>query len=521
MLDPLNRLIALIQNLSAERHLPRLYALIIEAARELTHADGATLYTVRGTGHSKALHYKAICTASLDIRADAESESAPRLAPIPLWQPNGQPNKTNVCAHIYHMGEAVNVADIYRDTTYDFSGALQFDRMMRYRTRSLLTLPLQSHEGRIIGVLQLVNAQDPATGQIVPFDPALEPLALALASSAAVTLDKQRLIQGHKDLLDAFVRVIAQAIDAKSAHTSAHCQRVPVLTELLAQAACDARHGPLKDFTLDDDGWYELRVAAWLHDCGKLATPDTLLDKATKLHAFSDRIETIQARFAACMAQERLMAERTGLDAASLQKRLQQREADCAFLEQANQGGECMTPEDQARVRQIGELTWVDYHGQTQPLLTAEDVDMLCIPRGTLSQAEREKINQHIDVTIQMLESLPFPRTLANVPEYAGGHHEKIDGSGFPKGLVGAQMSWPARMMAIADVFEALTARDRPYKDPMPLSQALGILRDMRDREHIDPHLYALFIKARVWDTYARDYLLPEQRDVTDASCYL
>ncbi|WP_368647514.1 GAF and HD-GYP domain-containing protein [Castellaniella ginsengisoli] len=516
--DTLRKLIGLTHALSAERHLPRLYDRIIEAAQDFTHADGGTLYILEGQGVGQGLRFEVMRTLSLDIRAGGDSGQAIDLRPIPLWLDDGRPNHQNVCAHVWHQGTLVNIADAYEVEDFDFSGTRAFDRAMHYRTVSLLTLPLQNHAGDIIGILQLVNARVPGTDRVQAFDPAFEPLVLALASSAAVTLDKQQLLQGHKDLLDAFIRTIAQAIDAKSAHTSAHCQRVPVLTELIAQAACHADTGPLKDFDLDDEGWYELRVAAWLHDCGKLATPDSLLDKSTKLHALSDRIETVQARYAALIAQETAAAANQG--DARLQARILQLREDCDFLARANIGGEFMRPEDQQRVRDIAAQSWTDHTGAIRPLLTAEEADMLCIARGTLNGEERQRINRHIDVTLQMLEAMPFPKTLARVPEYAGGHHEKVDGTGFPRGLTGDQMSWPARMMAIADIFEALTARDRPYKPPMPLSQALSILRDMRDRRHIDADLYTLFLESRVWDIYAREHLLPEQLDVQDPAAY-
>ncbi len=518
--DALKKLIELTYALSAERHLPSLYEQIIKAAQEFTRADGATLYILADTDAGQVLRHEVMHTTSLGIHFGGTSGHHTNIQPIHLTLPDGQPNYGNVCAHVCHSKKPVNLKDVYNEPQYDFSGALAFDQAMHYRTSSLLTIPLQNHANDTIGVLQLINALDPLSGRTIPFDQELEPLIMALASSAAVTLDKQQLIQGHKDLLDAFIRTIAQAIDAKSVHTSAHCQRVPVITELLAEAACQASSGPLKDFHLDDDGWYELRVAAWLHDCGKLATPDSLLDKSTKLHALTDRIEAIQTRYAARIQQARLEAADQGLERHALAQRIQNLQNDCAFLERVNIGSEFMRPEDQDRVRAIGQERWLDYQGNSQPMLSDAEIEMLCIERGTLSAQERQQINQHIDVTIQMLESLPFPKSLSQVPEYAGGHHEKVNGSGFPKGLTGAQMSWPARMMAIADVFEALTARDRPYKPPMPLSQALGILRNMRDNGHIDPDLYTLFLQARVWETYGHKHLLDEQLDVDDISSF-
>ncbi len=516
------RLLQISLALSGERDIGRLYEQIIEAARDLTHADGGSLYILRGGGQGQpVLAFEVLHNETQNTRLGGASGTPVNVPPIPLYLADGAPNLNHVCAYVYHHKQLVNIENVYEARDFDFSGARAFDLQSGYRTQSLLTLPLSNHAGDIIGILQLVNARDPATGRTIAFRSDLEPIVAALASSAAVTLDNQLLLQGHQALLDAVIRAIAQAIDAKSPHTSGHCQRVPVLTEMIAQAACRAREGPLKDFTLDDNGWYELHVAAWLHDCGKLSTPDSLLDKSTKLHALSDRIDTIRARFAALIAQtEGQWAQNPYTEPDVLRAQIARLRDDCAFLERANQGSEFMHAEDQARVRAIGTLRWRDHLGKAQPLLYPDEIDMLCIARGTLSAAERERINNHIDVTIQMLESLPFPKHLARVPEYAGGHHEKVDGTGFPRGLTGEQMSWPARMMAIADVFEALTARDRPYKAPMKLSQALGILKQMAQGGHIDPDLYRIFLRDRVWERYAGEHLLPAQRDVQDPAPY-
>lgn len=523
--DPelLQRLLRITLALSGERNLARLHEQIIEAAQDLTGADGGTLYIVDECQGQTVLRFEIMRNDTLGFALGGSSGQPIDFAPIPLVLPDGRPNETNVCAYVYHRRALINIDDAYTVSRFDFSGTRAFDQQTGYRSESMLTLPLVNHASEVIGILQLINARDHKTGKTIMFDPALEPIVGALASSAAITLDNQMLLKGHQNLLEAFIKVIAQAIDAKSSHTSGHCQRVPVLTKLLAQAACDATRGPLKDFSLDEDGWYELHVAAWLHDCGKLATPDWLLDKATKLHALADRIDLIRARFAALIAQTELRHAQAGT--ASEQQHLQADLAalrdDSAFLERINRGSEFMRPEDQQRVRAIAERSWTDVDGKRQPLLTADEADMLCIERGTISADERQEINNHINVTIQMLEALPFPRQLSQVPEYAGGHHEKMDGSGYPRGLRGDEMSWPARMMAIADIFEALTARDRPYKQPMKLSQALSILRNMVVQGHLDPDLYELFITHNVWLQYANEQLLPEQRDVHDASPFL
>ncbi len=524
------RLIEISTALSGERNTLRLFERILDAAQDITHADGGTLYLIKEPEEGKpVLEFEIMRNSSLGLRLGGTSGNPIQFAPLPLYREDGTANHNNIATHTALTREMVNIEDAYFAEHLDFSGTKAFDERTGYRSKSFLTVPLCNHADEIIGVLQLVNAKDPEKGETISFSNALEPIVIALASSAAIALDNQILLQDHKDLLDAFIKVIAQAIDAKSQHTSAHCQRVPVLTELIAQAACETEDGPLSTFDLDEGEWYELRVASWMHDCGKLATPDSVLDKATKLHLMQDGIETVKTRFAAAMAQLELQflrqtqAQPAQLSALQnvLAAELVALKDDCLFIEKANVGGEFMKPEDQAQVKRIAGRKWIDHLGMERPMLSEEEVKFLCIERGTLSFDERQKINDHMKVTVQMLESLPFPKNLKRVPEYAGGHHEKMDGTGFPRGLKREEMSWPARMMAIADVFEALTASDRPYKQPMKISQALGILQNMKRQNHIDPDLFDLFVMSRVWEKYARIYLRPEQLDITDAATYL
>lgn len=524
------RLIEISTALSGERNTLRLFERILDAAQDITHADGGTLYLIKEHEDGKpVLEFEILRNDSLKLRLGGTSGNPIQLPPLPLHKEDGTPNHSNIATYTALTKKMENIEDAYFADHLDFSGTKAFDARSGYRSKSFLTVPLCNHADEVIGVLQLLNAKDPASGETIAFSQAIEPIIAALASSAAIALDNQILLQDHKDLLDAFIKVIAQAIDAKSPHTSAHCQRVPVLTELIAQAACDAHTGPLKDFSLDEGEWYELRVASWMHDCGKLATPDWVLDKATKLHLMLDGIDAVKTRFAAAMAQlerdslrAQMAAPGAPAEAAALmlEQELQALREDCEFIEKANVGGEFMRPEDQARVKQIAARRWRDHLGREQAMLSESEVAYLCIERGTLSFDERQKINDHMKVTIQMLESLPFPKNLRRVPEYAGGHHEKMDGSGFPRGLKREQMSWPARMMAIADIFEALTSSDRPYKPPMKISQSLSILQRMRQQNHIDPDLYELFLNSRVWEQYARIYLRPEQLDIHDPTPY-
>jgi HD-GYP domain-containing protein (c-di-GMP phosphodiesterase class II) len=483
--------------LSTDSNPRELVERILQAAMELTRSDGGTVYTV---GVDR-LRFEIIHNQSMGIHAGVSGVRPVPLPDVPLHLGDGLENHASVVAHCVLTGATINIPDAYAAPGFDFAGTRAFDARNNYRTTSVLVVPMRDHEGVITGALQLINARD-AGGTSIPFTGADQALVESLASQAATARTKHQLIEDQRELFESFIRLIATAIDEKSPYTGGHCRRVPELTMMLAEAAARTPRGELAGFAMDERDRYELRIAAWLHDCGKITTPEWVMDKATKLSAIHDRIELVATRFAAAAAQDPLQAAQLA--------------DDLAFLRRANTGGEFMRPEDQARVRAIATRTWAALDGTVQPLLSADEVDNLCIAKGTLLPREREIINHHIVATIKMLESLPFPRPLKRVPEYAGGHHERMDGKGYPKGLTRAQMSVQARVMGIADIFEALTAGDRPYKKAMTLSQALAILGRMKLDGHVDPDLFDVFVRERVWLDYAKRFLREEQLDEVD-----
>lgn len=506
--------------LAAETNTGKLLERILEETQRICAADGGTIYLMNQAASGPELSFALMINKSLNIHQGGFGGQHIDLPPVRLYTDEGKENFNNVATYAAIKKKVVHIEDAYHAANFDFSGTRRFDDNFHYHSQSFLTVPLLNHDNDVIGVLQLLNAKD-EQGKVVPFSEESINQVTGLAGYAAIALNNQLLVKDLKNLLDAFIKCIAQAIDAKSSHTSAHCQRIPLLMELIAKAACEDQ-GLFRDFTLNEDEWYELSVAAWLHDCGKLATPDSVLDKSTKLHLMLDGIEIIRARFAAAMYSIEKGYLRQMLVQPQEQARLQAESdmmvnilaEDLAFIVKSNKGGEFMKEEDKARLRTIAQKHWVTPQGVTEPLLTQEELAYLCIEKGTLSKEERDIINDHMSVTIDMLESLPFPRKLKRVPEYAGGHHEKMNGTGFPRGLKREQMSIPARMMAIADIFEALTSKDRPYKAPMKISQALDIMKRMKEDQHIDPDIFDLFVNARVWEEYARRELLPEQLDM-------
>ncbi len=512
--------------LSAEKDHDRLLEFILMQGCEFTQADGGTLYS---RTEDDRLKFEILFSRSLDMHMGGTSGRPVPFDPLPLHDARGEANKHMVAACAALTGETINIPDAYSEQAFDFSGTRKFDRRTGYRSQSFLTVPMVNHENEIIGVLQLINAQDPETGEVRPFTALEQQLVESLASQAAVSISNHNLIEAQQKLFDSFIQLIANAIDEKSPYTAGHCRRVPVLTDMLADAACRTRVGPLATFSMTEEEKYELNVAAWLHDCGKITTPEYVVDKSTKLETIFDRVEMVDTRFEVLRRDAEIAVLKRRLQAcdpefsdaaltedADFQQAIAELEEDRAFIHRVNIGGEFLSEADREHIIAVAGRQYRCQGETVRQFLDDDEVRNLLIGRGTLTDAERQIINNHVSVTIKMLESLPYPRHLRRVPEYAGGHHERIDGTGYPQHLTREQMSIPARMMAIADIFEALTARDRPYKDAMPLSQALRILGRMCVERHIDPDLFHTFIREQVYLDYAREYLAPEQIDDID-----
>ncbi len=527
LLDRLDQLNRIGVALSQERDITKLLELIVVAAKKITNADGGTLYRMT---EDKTLRFEIVRNDSLGMAMGGTSGVAIPFHPVFLYDEAGDPIYSMVAAYAVHHDRSVNIADAYTQEGFDFSGTKSFDQQTGYRSRSFLTVPMKNHENEIIGVLQLINCRDRNTAEVIVFSEADQHLAESLASQAAIALTNRQLINHLENLFESFIKLINAAIDDKSPYTGGHCQRVPMLTMLLAEAVNRCNVGPLRDFTLTDRDRYELKIAGLLHDCGKVTTPVHVVDKATKLQTIYDRIGLIDTRFEVIKRDAEIEALRAKLaqlghqpadDArdSELARRVGKIEDDRAFLRRVNIGGETMTEADFARLQEIARsYAWNDVEGSHSDFLTPDELHNLTIRYGTLTPEERRIINHHIEVTIQMLESLPWPKHLKNVPEYAGGHHERMDGKGYPRGLTREQMSIQARCMGIADIFEALTAKDRPYKKGKTLSESLTILGKFKLNNHIDPDLFDIFMWERVYEKYAEQFLDPEQIDEVDLS---
>ena len=560
MKSTINRFITLVSSLAGEQDLDRLLHIITLETMRISQADGALTWLLDETDNT--LKPGALCDCDHD---NIPTDTLPTLAM--------QDDHALASAAKRHESGAF---ELERDSDDRLSPLLD---LTGAESLHVITLPLTNRDNQTIGLLNLLYRRDTyqqAQATSMPF-------VQALSGFAAVTLQSRQMLKMQEALLNAFIKLIAGAIDAKSPYTGGHCQRVPEITRLLAQAACESRAPSFTDFSLDDKQWEALDIACWLHDCGKVTTPEYVVDKSTKLETIYDRIHEVRMRFEVLKRDAEIEFWRQfaeGGDRDQLQQQLEHEwqtlDEEFAFVAQCNEGGEFMADDKIERLQQIASRTWTrtldDHIGISheelvrknrtgKPALPIEEqlladrpdhiiersesermpadnpwgfrVDTpeyrynrgelynLAVARGTLSNEERYEINGHMIQTIIMLNKLPYPKHLQTVPLIAGCHHETMDGNGYPKRLTREQMPVTGRMMAIADIFEALTASDRPYKKAKTLSEALRIMAFMKKDNHIDPDLFRLFLEAGVYRDYAERFLAPEQIDEVDINAYL
>ncbi len=527
LIERINRLNEIGLALSREDDTNVIFELIMEESRNITHADGRTLYMISDDG--KTMNFEILRNDSMNTVMGGISGNKITFPPMQLFGKDGEQNLASIVAFSAHTGETINIQDAYKEEGFDFSGAKNFDKSTGFRTKSVLSVPLKNHEDDIIGVMQLINATETEKNEVISFSTEMQKQVESLASQGAVALTNKRLVAELKNLFESFIKLIATAIDKKSPYTGGHCERVPEIAMLLADAVEKTKTGKYKDFTMNEDERYELYIAAWLHDCGKVATPPHVVDKGKKLETITDRIEVVDTRFEVLKRDTEIKLLKKKINIlkdsnnniaidkaeASYKESIEQLDDDQRFIQKTNRGGEFMEEDDQKRIEIIGSYKW-KAKGKKINFLDTDDIRNLQIPKGTLLPEEREIINDHIVITIDMLEKLPYPKKLRHIPEFAGGHHEKLDGTGYPKGLTGDQMSVQAKIMAIADIFEALTAADRPYKDGKKLSQAIRIMGLMKKDCEIDKELFEIFVKKGVYKLYAEKYLNKSQLDKVD-----
>ena len=544
----LEEMIKLSGRLSESGDTEEIIAATVDIASRIADADGCFFFHLTSNRFMN-LVYSRIESLNASVSGTSNMAFFPSVY-LPDIKDNPHKRPAEICA-LNH--EIINSANIFNEPNIDTSFLRQFDETNNYTTLSMLAFPLFDNRRNVIAVAQFINARD-TKGKIINFTQDDQEKMIAVCQMAAFALERKQLAESYTQLLESFVDVLAKAIDAKSPYTGLHCQKVPIITRMLAAAAVQETEGPLKNFEMSDDDWYALHIASWLHDCGKIITPEYIIDKAAKLETIHNRIHEIRSRFEILRRDAHIEYLQKRLNNTDTKENLQaefvakvkQLTDDFEFIGRCNIGDTPLTDNDIKRLDKISERSFVRYFNRmtglswgekklinTPSAYTKPEVEYvlqdrpeqlagpynqgelvnLKIRQGTINDAEREKINEHIVTTINMLKNLPFPPELSKIVEYAGAHHERVDGKGYPNGLTGNQMSVPAKIMAIADVYEALTARDRPYKEPKKLSEVLRIMRDMKNSGHLDPDLYELFIKSGVYMDYAKEYIDKEQID--------
>ena len=500
--------------LSAEKQLDRLLEMIVREARRFTNADGGALY-IRDE-EREVLDFAIVQNDSMGVHMGGTGTPV-SWSSVLLYQPDGTENHKNVSAHCALSGKAVNIADVYAAEGFDFQGTKDFDSSTGYRSQSMLVIPMRDHEEEIIGVLQLINARDRENGAVCPFPAEEVEMVTSLASEAAVAVTNMRLVRGLENLLNSFIQTIADAIDEKSPYTGGHILRVAAMTESIVEKINHAANGPFAAVNFTSAEVAEIRMAAWLHDIGKITTPEFVVDKATKLETVFDRIELVRSRVEILkrdreirrlkdlLAKQQSGAATDDPDHSDLDHHLK-------FLEEVNYGGENLPEESIERIKQIASVG-LNIGGKPAPLLDSDEVKNLSIRQGTLTEDERQRVGNHVNVSIRMLEGLPFPKKLRRVPLYAGLHHEKLDGSGYPRGLKNGDIPLPGRVLAVADIFEALTASDRPYKRGKQLSESMRILEQMVHDGKLDGDVCDLLVESGLVLEYARASLTDWQMD--------
>ena len=510
--------------LSSEKKITKLLEMILDEAINLSNADAGSLYLLEND--KKHLRFEIFYNKTLKIRQVGTIGEASGIKKIPLFV-NNTPNHANISSYAALRNKVVNIENISQYKKFNFIGPKKFDAQTGYHTQSMLVVPMQNDEAEILGVLQLINSKEKDSDKIIAFSSDCVELIRSLSSQAGVALSNIQLNKDLKNSFDGIIQTVATAIDEKSPYTGGHIRRVVSLTETIAKTINESEQEPFKDITLTEDALEELRISAWMHDVGKITTPEYVVDKSTKLSTIFDRIHLINTRFQLigkifecehCLKKKAFYSDESEVDFSqtdqALSEKLTYLSKQLNFINNSNNSGGFMRQEDVEQIQKIASHQYTLNGNKTHPYLMEDEVNNLCITKGTLTNEEREKIEHHAVMTYKLLCQIPFPKKLANVPIYASQHHEKLDGTGYPMKLCAAEIPLQSKIIAFADIFEALTAKDRPYRKPLKLSQVIKIIGFMKKDNHIDPDIYNLFIKYKLHVDYAKHELGSDQIDI-------
>lgn len=535
--------------LSKEQEQSAALALILYTARDLTNADAGTVYSILEIYHDYPynpgeLESKSLVFEEMHTQSKNNFDTKPNQKPVPM-EIDGKPNNSHVSAYCANTGAIVNIPDVYEEKGFDFSGTKKYDQLNNYRSKSMLVIPLRDHENQVNGVLQLINRQN-VKGEMVPFTKNDQTIVQAMSYQAAISLTTQKLLRAQIELFNSFVRVLAEGLGEKSPYTFGHINRVRELSSSLARTIDRWNEGLYRNIHFSKYQMEEIHLAGWMHDIGKLTTPEHVVSKPLKLQLLQNRFELIIQRFNSKIKDLEIEALRKRLSAlketenteyiAKIEKekklKLKEMLKDLKHLNRTNSGGEFLAEDDKEVIQKYNQENTDQYFriktgkvsGETrivdvklaaknfkEPLVDNMEKEYLSISKGTLSAKERTIITEHADRSWNWLMKLPFPKKMMKLPLHAGAHHETLNGKGYPNRLKSNQLPIQSRIIAIADIFEALTANDRPYKKPMRLSQALDILGEMVKNGELDAEIVKIFLKSGLYLKYADDFLDPDQ----------
>lgn len=521
----IQRLTKIGESLSSETDLDKIFDMILDEAIAYTNADAATIYRVNET--TMQLEFEIVYNRTMQMRQGG-SHGPVGWPSIPLFDAEGNPRLSHIVTSVYHTKQCLCFEDVYQTKDYDISGTIRTDETYGYRCKSMFTIPLKNHEDEVLGIIQIINAMD-MEDNIIGFNEEHGMMLNSLASQAAIALSNRRLIQSLENLLMQFMRSIAKGIERKSKYSSDHITRVSMLTDMIAQRLNDASEGRFADLKFSESELKELSMAGMMHDVGKIVTPEFIMDKSTKLETILDRIDLVKLRFDHMILlfdylkfamssdeyKQFVLSNVPGVtDAADVKRYLN---SEFEFIKRVNVGGEFLPDDDLERIFRISQIRF-DYEGLSYFLVTEEEMINLQIRRGTLTSEEIKQMSAHVSVTWEMLSQLSFPKKYRNVAFYASTHHEKLNGKGYPKGLTAEELPVQSRIIAIADIFEALTAADRPYKKAKTLSESLRIMAFCVKDGDLDRDLLDFFIDSGLYLDFARAHMNEDQIDNVDVT---
>ena len=465
--------------LTSEHDREALLSNILDTAMDVSRSDAGTLYLLEDDG----LHFCRMVTRSQGIRQGGHADPI-TLPPVPL-------EEKYVCSWVALHQEIINVPDVHTDTHFDFTGSLRYDAMTGYRTVSMLVVPMRNDKDEMIGVTQLINATD-GQGNVIPFDPEIELLVSALSSQAAISITNMQYSEQITALLDSLVGALSTAIDERSPYNANHTRNMVHLSERFL----DWLDKSGQDWHFDEETRRSFLMSVWLHDVGKLVVPLEVMDKQSRLAA---QLETVEQRFARMALLSRIALLEGKISEEEYEAAGTAREEAMVFIRRIDTAG-FLPDADLAMIDEIAARRFTDENGQSQPWITPEEAHCLRVRKGTLTDEERSVMQSHVVVTGRILSQVQFPKSYARVPQWAAEHHEYLNGSGYPRHLSDGEIPREVRLLTVLDVFEALTARDRPYKKPMPAEKALSILDDMVSDGQVDAEVLELFKASRVWE---------------------